>query len=307
MVANTITSTAVQEVPFRKGASRSFWSRARYSLKRSPLSACALGFLVLLVFAAITAPVISPCDPLVQDLMNGREAPNWWPDSSGTGGFLGTDALGRDVLSRIIHGSRISLLVGVSAVLASCVVGVTLGAIAGFYGGWIDNVIMRIGDVLLSLPYLMLAIAIIAVLGPSLLNLILVLSVSNWIVYARLVRGEVLSVKRQEYIEAARAIGVVDSSLLLKHIMPNAFSPVLVISSFSMAQMILAEASLSFLGLGVQPPTPTWGGMLSEAREYFQLAPWITIFPGLAIMFTVLAVNTVGDWLRDVLDPRLQS
>ncbi len=307
MATNNIAVASVAAVPFRKGASRSFWRKAQRSLLHSPVTASALGFLVLLVLAALTAPWISPADPLAQDLLNGREAPFWWPGAPGAGGVLGTDALGRDVLSRIIFGSRISLLVGVTSVLLSGIVGVALGAVSGFYGGWIDNTIMRAGDVLLSLPFLMLAIAIIAVLGPNLLNLILVLSISNWIVYARLVRGEVLSVKRQEYIEAARTIGVRDFSLLVRHIMPNAFSPVLVISSFSMAQMILTEASLSFLGLGVQPPTPTWGGMLSEAREYFQLAPWITVFPGLAIMFTVLAVNTVGDWMRDLLDPRLQA
>ncbi len=289
-----------------KPASRTMWMRARRSLGHSKLTAAALLFFVLIVLSAVFAEQIAPADPLRQDIMNSREAPIWWPPAPGNGGWLGTDALGRDVLSRIIYGSRVSLVVGVLAVLLSGIAGVVLGLVAGYYEGWLDNVIMRVADAQLSLPFFLLAIAIIAVLGPSLLNLIIVLAISGWTVYARLVRGDVLSCKCREYVEACRVVGVRDTAILFKHILPNVLSPVLVIGSFSMAQMIITEASLSFLGLGVQPPTPTWGGMLAESREYFQLAPWISIFPGLAIMFTVLAVNLVGDWLRDLIDPQLQ-
>lgn len=284
---------------------RSFSWQLVDSLRTNWIASTALVVLLVMILAAVFAPWLAPYDPLDIDITAGLKPPAFLPNGD-RDHILGTDSLGRDVLSRLIYGARISLLVGFATVILGGFIGMVLGLISGFYGGWVDNVIMRLADVQLAFPFILLAIAIIAVLGPNLSNLILVLALSSWVLYARLVRGEVLSIKEREYIEAARMVGVTDAGIMVNHIFPNVLSSLLVIGTFSIAQMILAEAALSYLGLGVQLPTPTWGSMLNEARQYMFLNPWLSLFPGLAIMFTVLSVNILGDWLRDLIDPRLQ-
>lgn len=261
--------------------------------------------LLLIAFAAVAAPWIAPHPPENMDLLN-RLSPPFFMEGGSTKYLLGTDSLGRDVLSMLIYGSRISLLVGLVAVLVGAGVGLLLGIASGYYGGWIDNVTMRFGDVQLAFPFILLAIALMAVLGAGLLNVILVLSLRSWVSYARVVRGEVLALKDQEFIQAVRCLGAPDWRVHVRHIVPNVMAPVIVIASFSVAQTILAEASLSFLGLGVGLNIPTWGALISAGRDYLTDAWWISAFPGLAIMLTVLSINLIGDWLRDYLDPRLK-
>ena len=288
-----------------EGLDRPFSWRLINSLRTNWIAAAALIVLFVMILAALFAPSLAPHDPLDVDITSGLRPPTFLPNGD-PDHILGTDSLGRDVLSRLIYGARISLLIGFATVALGGLIGMVLGLVSGFYGGWVDNVIMRMADAQLAFPFILLAIAIIAVLGPNLSNLILVLALSSWVLYARLVRGEVLSIKEREYIEAARMVGVTDAGILINHIIPNVLNSFLVIATFSIAQMILAEAALSYLGLGVQLPTPTWGSMLNEARQYMFLNPWLSLFPGLAIMITVLSVNVLGDWLRDLLDPRLQ-
>jgi peptide/nickel transport system permease protein len=266
-----------------------------------------LGLAVILctALAAVFAPELSPADPIKNNLLERLTPPMWSPD--GTSSYpLGTDTLGRDVLSRLLYGARISLFVGVSAVVLSSVLGVSLGLIAGYYGGWLDDVLMRLGDIQLAFPILVLAIAVLAVLGASLGNVILVLGISGWITFARVARAETLSLKEREFVEAARAIGVPDRCILWQHILPNVLSSITVVATFSVARVIIAEASLSFLGLGVPPPTASWGAMLDEGRNYITTAWWLALFPGLAILILVLGINLVGDWVRDILDPRME-
>jgi len=220
--------------------------------------------------------------------------------------LLGGDQLGRDILSRIIYGARISLTVGVTAVLLSGSLGMLLGLLAGYYGGRTDEVIMRLADIQLAIPTILLAIALVGVLGPSLRNLILVLGITGWVIYARTIRGVVLSLREQQFVEAARALGSGDRRTLFRCILPNVWTPAIVVASQQVGFMIILESALSFLGLGVQPPTPTWGGMIADGRGYLATAWHVTTFPGLALMATVLAINFFGDGLRDILDPRLR-
>jgi peptide/nickel transport system permease protein len=257
------------------------------------------------ILASVFAPELSPTDPIKNNLLERLTPPMW--SVGGTSSYpLGTDTLGRDVLSRLLYGARISLLVGVTAVAMSSVLGVSLGLIAGYYGGWLDDVLMRLGNIQLAFPILVLAIAVLAVLGASLGNVILVLGISSWITFARIARGETLSLKAREFVAAARAIGVPDRCILWQHILPNVLSSITVVATFSVARVIIAEASLSFLGLGVPPPTPSWGTMLDEGRNYITTAWWLALFPGLAILILVLGINLVGDWARDLLDPRME-
>ena len=258
------------------------------------------------IAVALAAPLLAPHDPLDQDVAR-RLLPPAWLAGGSPDYFLGTDQLGRDILSRIIYGSRISLLIGLLSVGLSLPIGVCLGLLAGYFTGRFDDITMRIADVQLAFPFILLAITIAGVLGPSPRNVILILAVGGWVVYARLARGQALSLREKEFIEAARSLGSGSLRVLFRHMLPNVVSPIIVVGTFSVAQMILLESSLSFLGLGVQPPTPSWGGMLNDGKAYITVAWWLTTFPGAAIMLTVLGINFMGDWLRDLLDPRLQS
>ncbi len=274
------------------------------SLSQSPPAVFGLAVLILVVASAVFASIIAPYNPLTQNIPERLSPPDW---SLAPGRhFLGTDSLGRDILSRIIYGSRISLIVGVSSVVGAGAIGVLIGLLSGFYGGWVDHVLMRLVDVWMSIPFLVLAIAIVAVLGPSLENIIIVLVVTGWVQYSRVVRGQVLSTREETYVEAARVVGASNLRIIFLHILPNVANSIIVIATLQVAQMITSEAALSFLGLGVQPPTPTWGSMVAEGRDVISIAWWLSTFPGLAIVFTVLAINLLGDWLRQVLDPRLR-
>ena len=265
------------------------------------------GMLVFLavLLAAVLAPLVSPFDPLEQDIGQ-RLRPPGWQDEQGRVHPLGTDHLGRDILARIIFGSRIALMVGLAAVLISGVLGMLIGLVAGYFGRRVDDFLMRLADIQLAFPFILLAIAVIGVLGPSLRNIIIVIGVSSWVVYARVVRGEVLSIREREYVQAAIALGSRHGRVLWSHVLPNTFTPWLVVATLDMARVIVIESALSFLGLGVQPPTPTWGGMLADGRVYLSTAWWLATFPGLAILITVLGINLLGDGLRDTLDPRLK-
>jgi len=261
------------------------------------------GALVVLaaVVVAVAAPALAPGDPIKNSLLDRLTPPTWGGEHP-----LGTDTLGRDVASRLLHGARVSLLVGFSAVLLAGVSGVVLGLVSGWYRGWLDDVLMRLGDVQLAFPVLVLAVAVLAVLGASVVNLILVLGVTGWITYARIVRGEVLTLRERDFVAAARALGADDAWILRRHLLPNVLPPITVVATFSVARTIIAEASLSFLGLGIPAPAPSWGAMLDEGRNYITTGWWLALFPGLAILLLVLGINLVGDWLRDVLDPRLE-
>ncbi len=261
------------------------------------LSASAVGVIVV---AAALAEALSPYGPNEQDITQRLQAP-------GLTHLLGTDEVGRDILSRLIFGARISLLVGVIAVGVSCPVGVLVGVVAGYAGRRTDDVLMRITDIQLAVPTILLAIAVVAVLGPGLWNVILTLSVMGWTLYARLTRGEALTIKSRDFVQAARATGAGDVRIMVRHVLPNVLSPVIVVAVFAVANMIILEATLSFLGLGVEPRVVTWGRMLNGGRLYLSTAWWLTAFPGLAIFVTVLAVNLLGDHLRDWLDPRLRN
>jgi peptide/nickel transport system permease protein len=265
------------------------------------------GFTVLLLMggAAVFAPQLAPWDPGRQMLLK-RLKPPMWQERGLREHPLGTDHLGRDILSRILYGGRISLGVGLTAVTLAALIGVTLGLLAGFFGGRTDAFIMRVVDVFLAIPYILLAMGVVFALGPSLLNVILVMGVTRWVQFARIVRADVLSIREREFVAGARARGNRPLRLLLHHVLPNALTPIIVVATLELAFMIIYESALSFLGLGVQPPTPTWGWMLADGRNYIATAWWLATLPGLAIMLTVLAVNLLGDWLRDTLDPRLK-
>ncbi len=261
--------------------------------------------LALVVVCAIAAPYLAPFDPNYQ-VLEDRLIPPFADPADAKGHLLGTDHLGRDLLSRLIYGSRVSLIVGLTAVTISCFMGCALGLITGYQGGWLDEVIMRIGDVQLAFPFVLLVIAVVAVVGGGLLNEIIVIGITGWVGYARVIRGQVLSAREKEYVEAARAIGVRIPVILFRHILPNVFSPIIVLATFSVASVIILEAALTFLGLGVDPRTPTWGGMLADGRSHIFTSWWMTVIPGMAIFVTVLAINLLGDWLRDYLDPELR-
>jgi peptide/nickel transport system permease protein len=275
----------------------------RRRIRLRPIGAVGLAVLGVIFVCALFAPWIAPFDPNAQDVTR-RLIPPFQPDSPF---ILGTDHVGRDVLSRLIHGARIAWLIGASAVILSGIVGVVLGLISGFYGGLIDDLISWLANVELAFPFILLAIVVAAILGAGLFNLILVLTVVSWVVYARVVRGETLVQREQEFVQAARALGASNTRIVFRHILPNVLTPVIVIATFEFSRMIISEASLSFLGLGVQPTIPSWGSMLADGRQYLGTAWWVATLPGIGITITVLAINLVGDWLRDQLDPRLNS
>jgi peptide/nickel transport system permease protein len=280
------------------------WLMALKRLARRRTAVVGLGVVVVVLLAALFAPWLAPFDPVEQDINQRLKEPGW-QTAAGRIHVLGTDHLGRDILARVIFGSRIALVVGLSAVLISGVLGMAIGLVAGYFGGKVDDFFMRLADIQLAFPFILLAIAVIAVRGPTLFNIILVIGVSSWVVYARVVRGEVLSIREREFVQAAIALGSRDGRVVVRHVLPNAFTPWLVVATLDMARVIVIESALSFLGLGVQPPTPTWGGMLADGRVYLSTAWWLATFPGLAIFVTVLGINLLGDGLRDTLDPRL--
>jgi peptide/nickel transport system permease protein len=266
----------------------------------------AAGFVGALVVVAVAAPYLAPHDP-ERGSLRARLAGPTWQAADGKAHALGTDHLGRDVLSRVIFGTRVSLTVGFAAVVIGGLVGGLLGLVAGYRAGWLDEVIMTVADAQLAFPFILLAIGIIAVLGPSFPNLIVVVGLSGWVTYARVLRSQVLSLRRREFVDAILGLGGSVPRVLLRHILPNVGSTLMVIATLELARAIVLEATLSFLGLGIQPPTPSWGGMIQEGREYLDTAWWISIFPGAVLMLTSLVVSRTGDWLRDVLDPTLRG
>ncbi len=273
---------------------------SRRRLRRNKGALLSLAFVITLAAAAILAPVLAPYDPLavaVEEQLLPPSSAHW----------AGTDLFGRDIFSRLLFGSRISLLVGVVAVAIASVPGLILGLIAGYNGRWVDSVIMRVMDMMLAFPGILLALSIVALLGPGLPNAMIAVGIAGIPSYTRLVRGSVLATRRKQFVRAARAVGCRSWRIVFRHILPNIFAPVLVLATLDLAWAILNASSLSFLGLGAQPPTPEWGAMLNEGRGYLRQAPWITTAPGLAIMLTVLSVNLLGDGLRDALDPRMRT
>jgi peptide/nickel transport system permease protein len=275
---------------------------------RAPRNGVALLGLVIVagsVVLAVVAPALAPSDPVRNDLLERLVPPMWMEGGSGRHP-LGTDTLGRDVVSRLLYGARVSLVVGFSAVVVAGALGLLLGLVSGYYGGRLDDLLMRLGDVQLAFPALVLAIAVLAVIGSGLLNIVLVLGVTGWVTYARIARGETLSMRHREFVEGARALGAGDAAILWRHVLPNVLPSITVVATFSVARTIIAEASLSFLGLGLPPPAPSWGAMLDEGRNYLTTGWWLALFPGLAILAVVLGINVVGDWLRDSLDPRIE-
>jgi peptide/nickel transport system permease protein len=302
------TSAAVVPLaqPATPRAGRRRGPRLLSSLRARASTLLALGILVVVIGSGLLAPAIAPHPPRSGDVIDSKLPPAWLP--GGDPRFMfGTDELGRDILSRVIFGAQISLLVGFTAVALAGAVGVTLGLLAGYFRGAVDDVIMRLADIQLALPQILMAIAILAVLGPGVQNVVLTLAITGWVTYARVVRGEVLSMREKEFVQAARCIGVSNASIMFRHILPNVTGSIIVIASFAVAGTILAEAALSFLGLSVGPDVPTWGGMVAAGRDQIITGQWwIYTFPGLAIMLTVLGINLIGDWLRDYLDPRLK-
>jgi peptide/nickel transport system permease protein len=289
--------------PSARPASTSMLAGVRRALRRNHAAKVAIGVLVLVVVVGVAAPLLAPHDPNAQNL-DLKLRPPFWDEGHAPGHLLGTDKLGRDVLSRVIYGTRISLLVGLSATLLSGVVGSAIGLVSGYYRGWRDQVFMRLADVQLAFPSILLALALLAVLGPSLWLLIIVLGLTGWVNYARVVRAEVLSLRSREFVVAARAIGDRDRQIMVRHLLPNITAPLMTIGTLQVAAMIVAEASLSYLGLGVPPSIPTWGSMLADGQLYLRSAWWIAVFSGVAIMCTTLAINVTGDMLRDVADPK---
>jgi len=282
-------------------------AKSRARRRRLPwLVVAGLGFVGLLTVVALAAPLIAPQDPTRQSLRGRLGAPTVH-GTDGRAHLLGTDHLGRDVLSRVIYGSQVSLLVGFAAVVVGGVLGSAAGILAGFSRGRMDAVIMTLADAQLAFPFILLAIGIIAVLGPSFPTLVMVIGLSGWVSYARILRSQVLVVRSREFVESIHALGGSLGRIVLRHVLPNVLSSIVVIATLELARAIVLEATLSFLGLGIQPPTPSWGGMVHEGREYLESAWWISTFPGLVLMITSIVVSRTGDWLRDVLDPTLRG
>jgi len=284
----------------RRAVGVSMWKLTWRRFRKNKLAMTGLVILCIIIAIAILAPVIAPYSPVEQHLEDRLQPPS-------SKYLFGTDELGRDILSRVLYGTQIALRVGVLVALISAAIGVTLGLISGYYGGIVDEVLMRIVDIVWSFPSLILALAIVSILGPGLINAMVAIALTMWASYARIVRGETLSVREELYIEAARAIGESDIRILFSYILPNVMSSILVLITYNIPSAIIVAASLSFLGLGAQPPTPDWGLMLSTARTYLTIAPWYSIFPGVAIMITVLAFNFIGDGLRDAIQPERVS
>jgi ABC-type dipeptide/oligopeptide/nickel transport system permease subunit len=279
--------------------------RARVLLRRAARVKWGVGAAIVIVASAILAPALAPHDPLSVNIKR-RLVPPVWMDGGSRANVLGTDQIGRDLLSRILYGGRVSLVVGVSAVLISATIGVLLGLGGGYFRGRVDWAIMTVVNVMLTFPFVLLALSVIAVLGPSLPNMIAVLGVAGWPIYCRVVRAETLAVREREFVLAGQALGMSHGRIMFRQILPNLMSPIVVIATLQIAQVIILESFLSFLGLGIQPPTPAWGNMLGEGRLYMLNSWWIATFPGLAIFVTTLVINLMGNALRDWLDPHMK-
>ncbi|MCK6626468.1 MAG: ABC transporter permease [Anaerolineae bacterium] len=272
-------------------------------LQRAALPLIGAAILLLIIAVALLVPLISPFDPYRQDLRGRLQSPGW-VDKEGRSHLLGTDQLGRDILTRVTLAARLSLGIGLVAVAGAGLAGVVLGLISGFYGGYFDDIIMRLADLQLALPLILLALAIVALLGPSITNVIIVFIVTGWPVFARTVRASTLSLRQREFIEAARCLGCPTLRILVYHILPNVARPLIVIASFELGKVIIYESSLGFLGMGAQPPTPTWGNMMAEGRAYLDTAWWLVFFPGIALVLTAAAANYIGDGINEFFDPR---
>ncbi|MEC1891622.1 ABC transporter permease [Cytobacillus firmus] len=275
-------------------------------IRKNPAGVAGIILVVLSVSAALFAQWIAPFDPSKANLTSRLVPPSWTDETGESIFFLGADQVGRDLLSRIIHGAKISLMVGFFGVIISMIIGTVLGLISGFFGKWLDDFIMRVADIQLAFPFMLFAIVIMSVLGTGIWKIIIILGLTYWVGFARLIRGEVISLKEQEYVQAAKAIGGTNFTIIRKHILPNVMSSILVLGTMYIAEFILLEASLTFLGLGVDPTIPSWGGMLADSRNYVTSAWWTATFPGIAIMLTVLGFNLLGDWLRDRFDPNMK-
>jgi peptide/nickel transport system permease protein len=276
------------------------WKEAWQSFCKNKLAVVGLGIVLFFIILAVIAPLVAPYGFKEQELSKRLLAPS-------SEHWFGTDDFGRDIFSRILYGARISLWVGFFSVLGSAVFGTILGIVAGYYGRWVDTIISRIFDIMLAFPSILLAIAVVAILGPSLQNALIAIAIINIPNFGRLVRSKVLSVKQEEYIMAAKAVGMKDVRILFRHILPNSMTPIIVQATLAIATAIIEAAALGFLGLGAQAPTPEWGKMLADSKQYLVQAPWTLFFPGLAIMLTVLGFNLMGDGLRDVLDPKMKQ
>jgi peptide/nickel transport system permease protein len=290
-------------LPLRQSALVEAWA----SLRRHKGALAGAAILMVIVAMALFSSWIAPYDPFAQIPWEARRGPLTHFDGSGRFVLLGTDHLGRDLLSRIVYASRVTLIVSFTAVVISGFIGVVLGVAAGYLGRWFDAVCMRLVDIFLAFPFELLALSIVAVTGPSLPVVVVVMAMRIWVVYARVVRGATLAVKEQDYVQAAIALGASELRVVLVHVLPNVLTPAIVIATLYVGRVILIESALSFLGIGVPASTPTWGGILGDGRSYIDTAWWIAFFPGLAIMITVLSVNLLGDWVRDYLDPRIQA
>ena len=280
-------------------------ARFRHALRHSAKGLTGLGLILLVLLVALLAPVIAPHDPAAQ-VLEWRFAPPAWEPEGKAANLLGGDNLGRDILTRVVLGARVSIAVALIVVVIAGFAGSLLGAVAGYFGGVVDAVIMRLIDFQLAFPFLLLALIFMAILGPGFSTLVLALAFALWINFARVVRSETLRIRNLEFIDAARSIGVTHRRIILGHVLPNVLPSIIVIATLDVALVIIAEAALSFLGLGVQPPTPSWGLMISEGRDFLHDAPWMVLGPGLAVLMTSVGINLFGDFLRDVYDPRLQ-
>ena len=284
----------------------SLFRRNLRQFRHNRLAMASVIVVLIFVIMAVAAPLIAPQDPNATDLFR-RLQPPAWIDGGDWAYPLGCDGLGRDILSRIIYGARISIFIGLAVILLATGVGILAGLAAGYFRGWVDVVIGRLVDILLGFPYLIFAIGLMAMMGPGLMNIVLALAYKEWVIPCRVVRGETLAVRELEYVEAARALGAGSRHIMWREILPNILSPVIVVSTIRMANVIILEASLSFLGLGVQPPTASWGSMVSDGRSFILEAWWVSTFPGLAILLLVLAINVASQGLRDAFDPRFSE
>ncbi|SEQ38473.1 peptide/nickel transport system permease protein [Piscibacillus halophilus] len=304
MNANTQVEQNMDVKPHHKEQSRV--SKVFKQLWKSKTGTVGLVIVLCVILMAVFADIIAPYDH-TETNVSARLLPPFWMEGGSFNYILGTDNLGRDVLSRIIIGSKVSLLVGIASVIVAGAIGLFLGLVSGYYGKWIDQVIMRLVDSFLAIPNILFMLIILAVIGPSLTSIIIVLGVTTWVIYARMVRSETLSIKERDYVKSARAIGASDYRIIKKYILPNVVSSFIVIATLNVATTIILESSLSFLGLGIQSPDVSWGLMLSDGRDYLATSWWVATFPGLAITITVLGIIFLGDWLRDMLDPKTKS